>query len=63
MDRKKEISNDIWEIMRKVYSIGDSVVQSDRQAEFLKQIVEYIDTNLSTRRKKKEEIKDVSGGN
>ena len=57
MDRKKEILNDIWEIMRKVYNINESAPQSEKQAEFLQKIVEYIDTNLSTRRKKVEKEK------
>lgn len=54
MDRKKEISNDLWEIMRSVYNINECAPQSEKQVEFLRRIVEYIDTNLSTRRKRVE---------
>jgi hypothetical protein len=61
VDRKTEISNDIWEIMRDVYSISTLANKSEKQALFLSKIVEYIDTNLSTRRKKQDdkEKKDV----
>jgi hypothetical protein len=52
MNRKKEISNDIWIIMQGVYSINAASDPSEKQAEFLQKVVEYIDTNLSTRRKK-----------
>ena len=54
MDRKKEITNDLWDIMRKVYSINDLALRSEKQEELLKQIVDYIDVNLSVRRKTKE---------
>lgn len=59
MDRKKEIYNDIWDIMRKVYNINDSAGQSEKQSEFLQKVVEYIDVNIGTRRKKKE-VKDTN---
>ena len=52
MDRKREIYNDIWDIMRNVYSINPLAAQSEKQTEFLQKVVDYIDTNLSTRRKK-----------
>ena len=52
MDRKREIYNDIWDIMRNVYSINVAAAQSEKQVEFLQKVVDYIDTNLSTRRKK-----------
>jgi hypothetical protein len=52
MSRKKEIANDIWEIIRAVYSINAASAQSEKQEQLITQIVEYIDTNLSTRRKK-----------
>ncbi len=50
MNRKKEITNDLWEIMRKVYNINETAPQSEKQEQLLTYIVEYIDNNLSTRR-------------
>lgn len=52
MSRSKEITNDLWEILRKVYSISEATPQSEKQTQLLNNIVEYIDNNLSTRRKK-----------
>jgi hypothetical protein len=52
MNRRKEITNDLWDIFRKVYSITEVTPQSDKQTQLLDNIVEYIDTNLSTRRKR-----------
>jgi hypothetical protein len=54
MNRKREIANDLWDIMRKVYNINELSPQSDKQEELLTTIVEYIDTNLSTRRKRQD---------
>jgi hypothetical protein len=52
MSRKREIKNDLWEVLCKVYSIPVANNKSDRQEELLNKIVDYIDTNLSTRRKR-----------
>ena len=54
MNRKKEIAADLWEIMRSVYSINEVAPQSEKQELLITQIVEYIDANLSTRRKKQD---------
>ena len=54
MNRKKEITNDLWDIMRKVYTIGDLTPRSQKQEEFLEKVVEYIDANLGTRRKRQD---------
>ena len=54
MDRKREIAADIWDIMRRVYNIGDSVVQSEKQTQFINDVVTYLDVNLSIRRKTQE---------
>ena len=43
MASKVQIADDIWGIMRKVYSIADNVVQSDRQAEFLNKVADYVE--------------------
>ena len=59
MSRKREISNDIWDIFCKVYHITDVERKSDKQKELLDKIIEYIDTNLSTRRKRPEKIKEL----
>ncbi len=55
MDRKKEIRKDIWEIFKKTYSLNEEKGITAKQDEFLDKLVEYLDTNLSLRRKK---IKD-----
>lgn len=60
MNRKKEIQNDLWEIMRTVYTIGATTPQSEKQVEFLTKVVEYLDANLSIRRKRQEKEKECS---
>ena len=57
MNRKKEIANDIWDIMRRVYGISEVTPQSDKQSQFVEDVVTYIDTNLSTRRKQESKEK------
>jgi hypothetical protein len=54
MSRRREITNDLWSIMRKVYSISENTPQSQKQEELIESIVEYIDSNLSTRRKRQD---------
>lgn len=54
MNRKQEIAVDIWEIMRSVYSINAASAQSEKQEQFITKVVDYIDANLSTRRKKQD---------
>jgi hypothetical protein len=58
MGRKEEIGSDIWEIMRKVYQISEVSPQSQKQEAFINSVVEYIDSNLSTRRKKPDKVKN-----
>lgn len=58
MNRKREIASDIWDIMRQVYKINAASDQSDKQEELITKIVEYIDANLSTRRKKQVKEKE-----
>lgn len=58
MNRKKEIANDIWDMMREVYQINICAPQSEKQTQFIDKVVEYIDANLSTRRKKQPDDKE-----
>ena len=54
MNRKDEIGHDLWAIMREVYQINVASHRSEKQDLLITRIVEYIDMNLSTRRKKQE---------
>lgn len=54
MNRKKEISNDIWDIMRGVYGINVASPQSEKQEDFINKVVDYIDETIGTRRKRQE---------
>jgi hypothetical protein len=58
MSRKKEIANDLWGIFRTIYGISDVAPKSEKQEALINGIVEYIDTNLSTRRKRQEKEKE-----
>lgn len=58
MSRKKEIRNDLWEVVCKVYSIPVANNKSDKQEELLNRIVDYIDANLSTRRKRPDKVNE-----
>jgi hypothetical protein len=52
MGDKKDIVNDIWAIMCKVYRIGPDVVKSEKQELFIKEIVEYMDNSMPRKLKK-----------
>jgi uncharacterized protein YlxP (DUF503 family) len=60
MSRSKEINNDLWDILRKVYGISDITPKSEKQQQLLDSIVEYIDANLSTRKKRPDKEKICS---
>lgn len=51
MDRKAEIKKDLWQILQKIYKLNEAKGVTDKQNEFLDGVVEYLDTNLSLRRK------------
>lgn len=55
MDRKKEIYNDVWEIMRRIYNISTEAAQSDKQIQFLNEVTAYVEDKSSKQdeRKKK----------
>jgi len=54
MDRKREIKKDIWDILRTVYVINEEKGITDKQQLFLDKIVDYLDSEISLRRKVKE---------
>lgn len=51
MDRKTEIKKDLWQILKKVYSLNEEKGITAKQEEFLEKAVEYLDANISLRRK------------
>lgn len=57
MSSRVQIADDVWEIMKKVYSIADNVTQSDRQQEFLAKVSEYVENYAGITPKKKTEVK------
>lgn len=68
MDRKKEIKKDLWQILKKVYTLNEEKGITAKQDQFLDEMLEYLDANISLRRKvvkekpveKKEEPKHVN---
>jgi uncharacterized protein YlxP (DUF503 family) len=54
MSRKKEITTDVWNMFRDVYGISSVSTQSEKQAELLEKIVQYVD-NLLTQANKSED--------
>lgn len=58
MDRKREIKNDILVILKEVYKIPADVDTTDRQQEFVDKVLDYLDANISLRRKVKKDKVD-----
>jgi len=54
MSRKDEIARDLMDILRKVYNINPAAEPSEKQLECVKKMVDYLDDNISLRRKKKD---------
>lgn len=62
MSRRNEIKKDIWKIMQDVYRFSDHVEITDKQNDFLDKVVQYLEANISLRRKtdkSKEEIDET----
>jgi len=53
MSRKDEIAADLMDILRKVYGINPLAQPSDKQTEVIQKMVDYLEENISLRRKKK----------
>lgn len=51
MDRKKEIKKDLWQILKQVYVLNEEKGMTAKQEEFLDKTLEYLDANISLRRK------------
>ena len=51
MDRKTEIKNDLWQILKQVYTLNEEKGMTAKQEEFLDKALEYLDANISLRRK------------
>lgn len=51
MDRKTEIKKDLWKILQEVYKLNEAKGVTDKQNEFLDKAVDYLDANISLRRK------------
>lgn len=51
MDRKAEIKKDLWNILRDVYKLNVEKGVTTKQDEFLDKVLEYLDANISLRRK------------
>lgn len=51
MSRKKEIADNLWHLMRKVYEIGSDIPTSDKQIQLIELMSEYVDTNFAKRKK------------
>lgn len=54
MSRRREIEKDLWEVFKTVYCINETMPKTEKQTEVLNKIVDYIEANLSTRRKRQE---------
>jgi carbamate kinase len=54
MNRKEEIAADLLVILKKVYNISPYAEPSEKQLECVKQMADYLEENISLRRKKKD---------
>lgn len=51
MDRKTEIKKELWNILRDVYKLNVEKGVTDKQNEFLDKVMDYLDSEISLRRK------------
>lgn len=51
MDRKTEIKKELWKILQKVYTLNEAKGITDKQNEFLDKVMDYLDSEISLRRK------------
>jgi hypothetical protein len=51
MDRKAEIKSDLWKILKNVYKLNEEKGITVKQEEFLDKMIEYLDSQVSLRRK------------
>jgi hypothetical protein len=58
MDRKTEIKKDLFKILVEVYKMDGAQNPTAKQEEFLDKALEYLDANISLRRKVVKEKKD-----
>lgn len=54
MNRRDEIANDLLDILKKVYGIHPLSRTSEKQEELIQTMVNYLEENLSLRRKRKD---------
>ena len=54
MSRRSEIYKDFYQILCKVYRIYEDRKPTDNQDQLLNELLNYIEENLSTRKKRKE---------
>jgi hypothetical protein len=54
MNRKEEIAKDLMEILRTVYQIHPLCPPSEKQEQVVQKMVDYLDENISLRRKRKD---------
>ena len=54
MSRRDEIAFDLMAILQKIYGINSSAKPSEKQEELIETMVNYLDENLSLRRKQKD---------
>jgi hypothetical protein len=51
MDRKAEIKTDLWKILKDVYKLNEVKGITIKQNEFLDKMIDYLDSQISLRRK------------
>lgn len=58
MTRKTEIRKEIFKIMGTVYNFHPGLDETTKQAEFLDKVMDYLDAEISLRRKKQDKPKE-----
>ena len=60
MNRKQEVAFDLMSIMKRIYNIHPLSAPSEKQQAMIDAMVDYLEANISLRRKSKEKDKECS---
>jgi len=59
MDIKREIKDNIWQIMKEIYLLNEEKGRTDKQEELLERSARYLEDNFTIRRRKEKPVEEV----
>lgn len=59
MDIKREIKDNVWQIMKEIYLLNEEKGRTDKQEELLERTAQYLEENFTIRRRKEKTVEPV----